>query len=234
VQIVNVGMPGCSASTQGMIKVLAWIEKVGTPCSAGAHALFDQWRKWVDAYNPDVVLYVARGETFNQTVGGQWENLGQPSFDAYVSQRLRDAVSVLGAKGATVVLGTTPYYDSGESPAGSTWPEDAPSRVQIDNATIRAVSTSTKSGSGNQVYVFDLNQVVSPHGKFSATVGGVNVRCADGVHFSRSGGIFVGERLLPDLVTLGQAHAVSSPGGGGWTGPLPPATPEWYTQLPCQ
>ena len=37
-------------------------------------------------------------------------------------------------------------------------------------------------------------------------------------------------RLLP---ALGQAHAGASP-GGGWPGPLPPSTPSWITNLPCQ
>ena len=33
------------------------------------------------------------------------------------------------------------------------------------------------------------------------------MRCNDGVHFTRSGGIFVGLRLAPELAALGQAHA---------------------------
>ncbi len=53
-------------------------------------SLFTTWRKWVDAYNPDVVLYVARGETFDQQVGGKWQNLGQASFDSYVASRYRE------------------------------------------------------------------------------------------------------------------------------------------------
>lgn len=61
----------------------------------------------------------------------------------------------------------------------------------------------------------------------------VNVRCADGVHFTRSGGIYVGLRLAPELVTLGEAHAKATP-GGAWPGPLPPSTPSWFPSLPCQ
>ena len=33
------------------------------------------------------------------------------------------------------------------------------------------------------------------------------MRCTDGVHFTRSGGIYVGQRLAPELAALGQAHA---------------------------
>jgi len=59
------------------------------------------------------------------------------------------------------------------------------------------------------------------------------VRCTDGVHFTQSGGIYVGRGLAPELAALGQAHADASP-GGGWPGALPPSTPSWFTNLPCQ
>ncbi len=236
VQIVNEGTPGCSLSMQNQIKVLFYTVTPDAPCDVGndPDSLLNTWRKWVDAYNPDVVVYVARGETFDQEVGGQWLNSGEPSFDRYLTSRFRQAVAVLGSKGATVVLATTPYYDSGTAPTGGPWPEDDPSRVQIDNATMRDVASTTPAGAdGSRVYVFDLNAAVSPGGKYSPTVGQVNVRCADGVHFTQSGGIFVGLRLAPELAALGQAHASAAP-GGAWPGPLPPSTPTWFANLPCQ
>jgi peptidoglycan/LPS O-acetylase OafA/YrhL len=236
VQIVNEGTPGCSLSMQTQIKVLFYTVAPNAPCDVDNNpsSLLDTWRKWVDAYNPDVVVYVARGETFDQEVGGAWQNIGQPGFDSYLTDRFRQAVSVLGSRGASVVLLTSPYYDSGTSPVGSPWPEDAPSRVTQDNATMREVASTTASGSnGSRVYVFDLNALVSPGNKFSPTVDQISVRCGDGVHFTRSGGIYVGQRLAPELATLGQAHATASP-GGGWPGSLPPSTPSWFTSLPCQ
>jgi peptidoglycan/LPS O-acetylase OafA/YrhL len=236
VQIANEGTPGCSLSMQQQIRVLFYTEPPSAPCDVGSNpnSLFDTWRKWVDAYNPDVVVYLARGETFDQEVGGQWQNLGQPAFDSYVESRYRQAVSVLGSKGASVVLVTTPYYDSGTSPAGTPWPEDDPTRVTLDNSTMREVAAATPAGSGaGRVYVFDLNAMVSPDHQFSATVDQINVRCGDGVHFTRSGGIYVGQRLAPELAALGQDHAVASP-GGTWPGALPPSTPSWFSKLPCQ
>ena len=153
VQIANEGTPGCSLSMQGQIKVLFYTVAPDAPCDVGKNpnSLFDTWRKWVDAYNPDVVVYLARGETFDQEVGGQWQNLGQAAFDTYLADRYRQAVSVLGSRGASVVLMATPYYDSGTSPAGTPWPEDAPARVTVDNATMRQVATSsTGAGTGRQ------------------------------------------------------------------------------------
>ena len=236
VQVVNEGAPACSVSMQGQLRVLWYTVTPTAPCDVGGNpnSLFDTWRAWVNVYNPDVVVYLARGETFDQEVGGQWQNIGQPGFDSYLANRYRQAVSVLGSKGASVVLLTTPYYDSGTSPAGTPWPEDAPARATADNATIREVASTTPSGSeGSRVYVFDLNALISPAGAFSPTVDQVNVRCTDGVHFTRSGGIYVGERLAPEMAALGQAHAAASP-GGAWAGPLPPSTPSWFSKLPCQ
>jgi hypothetical protein len=238
VQFANEGDPGCSVSMQAQIKALWYTLPPGKPCSSSnPDSLFTAWRKWVDAYNPDVVVYVARGETFDQEIGGKWQNLGQSAFDDYVTSRYREGVSVLGARGATVVLTTTPFYDSGASPSGGPWPEDAPNRVQIDNSTIRQVASTSTTGTGTatagKVYVFDLNQVVDPSGKYSPTIGPYNIRCNDGVHFSQSGGEYVGLRLLPDLLALGQAHADSSP-GGAWPGTMPASTPPWFPSLPCQ
>ena len=236
VQIANEGTPGCSLSMQTQIRVLFYTVAPSPPCDVGdnPNSLLDTWRKWVDAYNPDVVVYVARGETFDQEVGGQWQNLGEAAFDNYVENRYRQAVAVLGSRGASVVLLTTPYYDSGVSPAGTPWPENDPTRVALDNETMREVAAATPAGAdGSRVYVFDLNALVSPGHRFAPSVDQINVRCTDGVHFTRSGGIYVGLRLAPELAALGQAHATASP-GGAWPGPLPPSTPSWFSGLPCQ
>ncbi len=207
------------------------------PCDVDDNpdSLLDTWQRWVDAYNPDVVVYVARGETFDQTVVGRWQNLGQPAFDRYVESRYSQAAAVLGSKGASVVLMTTPYDDSGVAPAGGgTWPEDDPARVSTDNAAMRQAASAASGGSsGGKVYVFDLNAVVSPDERYTASVDQVGVRCADGVHFTRPGGIIVGVKLAPELVALGQSHAAVSP-GGAWPGTLPPSTPTWFPNLPCQ
>jgi peptidoglycan/LPS O-acetylase OafA/YrhL/lysophospholipase L1-like esterase len=231
IQLVNEGSPSCSVSMQGEIQVLWYTVPPNPPCDVAGNAdsLLTTWRQWVDAYNPDVVVYLARGETFNQQFHGALQNLGESAFDSYVSSRFNSAAEVLDSRGAAVVFLTVPYFDSGVSGAGTPWPENNPFRVVLDNAIMRSVA---EAASGN-VFVFDLNALVSPSGHYSPAVGSVNVRCDDGVHFSQSGGIFVGAELAPELAALGQAHARSSP-GGKWTGPLPPSTPPWFSRLPCQ
>jgi peptidoglycan/LPS O-acetylase OafA/YrhL len=234
IQLVNEGIPGCSLSMATEIRVLFYTLPPGAPCHQNNNpdSLFDQWQKWVNAYNPDVVVYVARGETFDNELNGTWQNLGEAAYDKYVENRYRQAVDVLGSRGATVVLMTTPYYDSGTSPSGTIWPEDATNRVVLDNQIIRQVASSETTDGGHQVYVFDLGSLVSPGNAYTPSVDGVSTRCSDGVHFTVSGGVFVGLQVLPDLAVLGRAHASASP-GGSWPGHLPPSTPSWYPKLPC-
>jgi peptidoglycan/LPS O-acetylase OafA/YrhL len=229
IQLVDEGTPGCSVSMDQQFRVLGYTVAPGRPCKTGdPGALLAQWRQWVDAYNPDVVVYLARGETFDQEVEGQWSNLGEGSFDTYVTQRFKKAVGVLGSKGAAVVLMTTPYYDSGQQPDGAPWPEDVPDRVTIDNSIIRRVAGTADSG----VRVFDLNALVSPDGGYSPDVNGVDLRCLDGVHFTAAAGEWLAPRLLPELAKLGKNHQASSP-GGSWPGPQPPAVPSWWKTVPC-
>ncbi len=233
VQIINEGIPGCSLAMAQQIKVLFYTIAPDKPCGPGDPGpLLDQWRKWVDAYNPDVVVYLGRGETFNQEEGGVYQNLGDAGFNRYVAQRFREAVDVLGSRGAAVVLMTSPYYDSGTSPSGGIWPEDAPSRVDIDNQIIESVAKSETTENGHPVYVFDLGAMISPQGQYAPSIDGVPMRCDDGVHFTPTGGVFVGLQLLPDLAVLGESHRASSP-GGAWPGRVPPSTPKWYAPLPC-
>ncbi len=251
VQLVNEGSPGCSISMDQQIHVLWYTLAPGKPCVSGdPNALFKKWKSWVDTYNPDVVVYLARGELYNQEVNGQWTNITDPNFDAYLSKRFTQAIQVLGSRGAAVVMLNSPYSDSGLQPNGQPWPEDLPNRVTIDNRLIsQAVAkaeasirnralTKAKSNSSSlrasSVSVFNLNALISPHNRYSLVVDGVDMRCRDGVHFTAPGGKWIGQRLLPELVSLGQQHQRLSPSGEWSTsGVTVPSTPSWWYQLPC-
>jgi peptidoglycan/LPS O-acetylase OafA/YrhL len=261
VELVNEGSPGCSLAMDQQIRVLWYTMAPGRPCVPGDPAgLLDQWRRWVSAYNPDVVLYLARGELFDQEQGGEWSNVGQPVFDRYLAGRVAPPRSVHGTRGATVVLMSTPYYDSGTQPNGAPWPEDAPSRVVEDNAimtaAVRAVAGralvsglgwvgtapsatapgaqgARSAGAPAPVDVFDFGALMSPGGHFDAEVDGVPTRCQDGVHFTAAAGQWLAPRLLPELVALGRHHRQQQP-GGAWPGPVPPTVPSWWGQLQCQ
>jgi peptidoglycan/LPS O-acetylase OafA/YrhL len=234
IELVDEGSPGCSVSMDQLIRVLWYVVPPATPCQPGdPAALLDKWRTWVNAFNPDVVVYVARGETFDQEVDNQWQNLGEPGFDRYVATRFRKAIGVLGSRGAAVVFLTTPYYDSGLQPSGAPWPENTPSRVTIDNSIMHQVARAADRGSPRpKVSVIDFGALVSPSGHYQADVDGVDLRCTDGVHFTPQGGRWVAPHLLPRLEALGAAHLAASP-GGTWPGPALPPVPSWYSKLPC-
>lgn len=238
VQLVNEGSPGCSVSMDQLIKVLWYTIQPGSPCKPGQPgALFTRWQSWIDAYNPDVVVYVARGELFDQEYDGRWSNLTSRGFDAYVTKRFEEAVNIFRSHGASVVLMTSPYYDSGEQPSGAPWPEDSPARVSIDNSIIKSVVKMANSGryskeSPPSVQLFHLRSLVTPDGHYTKDVAGVDLRCADGVHFTAAGGRFVARRLMPMLVSSGSRHAAGGL-GGAWPGPTPPSTPSWWQELPC-
>ncbi|MHB8219576.1 MAG: acyltransferase family protein [Acidimicrobiales bacterium] len=235
IELVDQGSPGCSVSMDQLIRVLWFTVPPATPCRPGDPAgLLEKWRSWIDSYNPDVVVYLARGETFDQEVSNQWLHLGEPAFNRYVTTRFSQAVRVLGSRGAEVVLLTTPYYDSGRQPNGTGWPEDNPARVGIDNAIMRRVAKAADvARSPGSTTVLDFGSLVSPSGHYQADVGSVDLRCTDGVHFTPAGGRWVAPRLLPELAALGRSHLEASP-GGKWPGPAPPPVPSWYSKLPCR
>ncbi len=257
VQLFNEGSPGCSVSMAQQIQVLGTAFPPGTPCKEDdPNALLDQWQQWVDEFNPDVVVYLARGELFDQQLDGQWSNLGQPTFDSYVTQRFQKAISVLSSKGAAVALLSSPYYDSGDQPVGTPWPEDDPARVVTDDAIMKKAVTlaqthgattvaqitnsplvttsstvSTSSGPAT-VSLINFGAMASPGAHYSQVVNGVTMRCSDGVHFTPAGGAYLGNQLLPALVQLGHNHQAVDP-QTTFTGLMPPTTPIWYDKLPC-
>jgi peptidoglycan/LPS O-acetylase OafA/YrhL len=226
-EIVNQGQAGCSIAMDGQIKVLWYQIDPGAPCVVGQpDAIVSDMRSWVRWYDPDVVVYLARSEVLNLQVDGQWQYLTQPGMDSWVASRFRALVPVLSSGGAKVVLMTTPYYDTGEATSGDPWPEDAPARVTEDNAIISAVAGATGSR------LVDLNGLISPSGRYSTVVDGVDMRCHDGVHFTAVGGRALAARILPGLVRLGLSHALL-PSSQARTKQLPPGTPSWYSELPC-
>ncbi|HVA04371.1 MAG TPA: acyltransferase family protein [Acidimicrobiales bacterium] len=251
---VNEGSPGCSVSMDQLVKVLWFTDPPGKPCVNGdPAALLAQWRAWVDQFNPDVVIYMARSDVLNQEVDSNWTNIGEPLFDSYLTSRFRQAVNVLGSRGAHVVLLTSPFYDTGMQPSGLPWPEDDPARVTTDNQIIQSMADaegpssrsgystpsarpksglfSGISGTGN-VTVIDAGAWLSPGGHYSVTVDGIQARCGDGVHFTVAGGEWLAKRILPVISLLGRPHQATAH-SGSWSGPIAVTPPSWYSELPC-
>ncbi len=228
-EILNDGAPGCSLAEADQVRVLWFTDPPGAPCQAGNPAqLISTYRTLVQQFDPDVVVYLARGDTLDTELNGSWQHLGEPTFDFWAEARYDQAVTALSSNGAKVVFLTSPYYDSGEQPDGSPWPENDPSRVITDNQLL-AASARLSPGTAS---VFNLGSLLSPGNQFNSAVDGVDARCTDGVHMTVPGGEVVGTHLLPELVALGRAHA-SLPSTASRPALPDIAQPWWYADLPC-
>jgi len=153
-----------------------------------------RWAAQVAADRPDEVLLVTgRWETMDRMYQDQWMHIGQPAFDTYLSSALQQAVHVLGATGAKVIVATEPYNRRGEQPDGSLYPEDDPSRVARWNQLVAAQLAATPS-----VAKLDLSTKLCPNGTYTWDVGGVQVR-SDGVHLSPAGVQWLAPWLATEL-----------------------------------
>ncbi len=227
-EVINKGSPGCSLAEGSLVRLLWYTIPPGVPCAAAdPNDLLTAYRSLVRQFDPDVVVYFARSDTLDTERDGSWQHLGEPSFDRWAQTRYEQAIAVLASEGAHVVLLTTPYYESGAQSDGQPLPENQPRRVTIDNHLLDQAAHDSQEAS-----VFDLGTMLSPSGRFSTDVDGVPVRCADGIHVTVAGGQWIGERLLPKLVSLGSAHAVSSLQTGR-PQVQPQSSPSWYAKLHC-
>ena len=227
-EILNDGSPGCSLAEADQVKVLWYVNPPGTPCQAGnPSAIIDTYRSLVHQFDPDVVVYLARSDTLDTELDGSWQHVGETSFDFWAQARYDQAITALSARGAHVVLLTSPYYDSGEQPDGTPWPENDPSRVITDNKLLMA---SARQNPG-KASVFELGALLSPGNQFDTTVGGVTARCSDGVHVTVPGGELVAQKLLPVWWRLAGPRTLPS----SQSRPTLPvvAQPWWYSDVPC-
>jgi peptidoglycan/LPS O-acetylase OafA/YrhL len=158
------------------------------------------WKADIAKDHPNVVMILAgRWEVSNRTYDGHWTNIENPAYAAYVQRELRYAVGVAGSGGASVVLLTAPCYDTGEQPDGQPWPEDSPARLGIYNGIVRQVAASTPG-----VTLLNFNAMACPGGQYEEYLDGQQVRLADGIHFTFTGGNVFAPRIWPFIVRLGR------------------------------
>ena len=186
------------------------------------------WHEDLDQFHPNVVVVLAgRWEVHNRLIGGRWEHIGEPAFDADLTQSLEQAVQVGTSTGALMVLMTSPCFDSGEQPNGQPWPEDSPARLAEYNAIVRSVAAEHPT----TVQLDDFGAQLCPGGVFTTYFNGVQVRDGDGVHIAPTpaAGQWVDEQVLPDVVRVGRLQMAGrdlvSPTGGASTTSAPGATP---------
>ena len=160
------------------------------------------WSKDIAEIHPEVDgLLIGRFELADHLYHGRWMHLGEPEWDHHLELELEQAVTLLSAGGARVVLYTFPYIDPPlEQPNGTIYPENDPARVDDWNRLLRQVAANHPK----TVTLVNLNQILDPHGRYTTTVDGVLVRQPDdGIHITREGGEWLQSRLLPEIGELG-------------------------------
>jgi len=225
VKLVNAGKPGCTMSMDGVILLTYTVNAPGAPCVLNQpDRLLATWKSWVDAYRPDVVLYVGRGDLLNQVIHHQWTYIGHLHFNQWFLSRLDAGIGVLGSRGAKVVLMTVPVSQQNTL---NPRPEDSPRRSGRDGKLLRIAAAGHADAS-----VYDLGELLTPGLTYRSSAQGVSLRCVDGVHVTAEAGMVVAADLYPRLWALVGSSRV--PGGGGWVGGgVPPTTPRWWQKLNC-
>jgi peptidoglycan/LPS O-acetylase OafA/YrhL len=193
-------MEGCG------ITVLPDILEQGTP-----HTNYPQcvnwtvhWRAGVTSDDPDVaVILLNRWEMMDRKLDGVYQHVGEAPFDAYLLGQLDQAIAIVRARGAHVVLLTAAYTHRYETPSGGLYPEDQPARVDAWNALLQ---TEAAKDPGD-ITILDLNKLVCPNGVFTWTINGLQVR-SDGLHFTPAGvQQIIAPWLLPQLASIAETGA---------------------------
>jgi peptidoglycan/LPS O-acetylase OafA/YrhL len=171
------------------------------PATPGCKNWTQTWAADVARTRPDVVgVLLGRWEVADHLYEGEWTHVGQPLWDDHIEKEMEQAVRILSASGAKVVLFTMPYVDPAqESAAGVPYPENQPARVRAFNADVRAVAARMAP----VTTLIDLNRFLDPDGVFTATIDGVVVRWTDGIHISIPGGELLEPKILPTVAKLG-------------------------------
>jgi len=183
------------------------------PATPGCQGWPTTWASYVTHYRPDVVgLLLGRWEVADHLYDGHWTHVGQAPWDAHLEKEMEQAIDILSAHGARVVLFTMPYVDPAqESPAGVPFSENQPARVLAFNALVRTVAARRAA----VTTVIDLNHFLDPAGVFTPTIDGITVRSTDGIHISAAGGELVRPLIDPTVAALGlqaeRARAAAPP-----------------------
>jgi hypothetical protein len=210
--IIDEGQIGCGIAEGTFVVTAGSRADLPAVCNSQAPTA-EQWpailAREVALYRPSVVALLAgRWEVYDRAgPGGQVTNITHRSYALYVERELEQFVGIASRSGSHVLLMTAPYYDPPEGPGHPLPPEDNPIRVSDYNRLVSAVVRANPRTTS----LFDLNALVSPHGRYTLYVGHQLVRAPDGVHFPFFG-LYHGDDADPD--TAAQVAQFSR-----WIGP---------------
>jgi hypothetical protein len=164
--------------------------------------LMVQWEAALTKYHPNVVVLLAgRWQVQDFLYDGGWTNILNPIIAAKVKQELESASDLFTSAGANVVFLTSPCVaEQPLQPDGSLGGRD-PARIAAYNALIRQVAAEHPTTDS----VVDLDALVCPGGRFTATYKGTTIRTSpDGIHFTDEAGLVLGPALMPPILSAGR------------------------------
>jgi hypothetical protein len=174
--------------------------KIG-PATPGCLQWRTAWPAEVAQVRPEVVgLLIGRWEVSDHWYRGEWVHIGNPAWDDHLELELGQAIDLLSAGGARVVLFTTPFVDPpNRQPDGLPFPENEPARTSAYNALLQQVVNAHR----RTVSLVDLNHLLDPSGRYQERIGATTVRWTDGVHITIAAGQMLQSSILPTLAGLG-------------------------------
>jgi len=162
-----------------------------------------QWQAAMAADHPNVAVVLAgRWEIVDRVYNGAWTNILQPVYAQYVKRQLELASNLITSAGANVIFMTAPCANEAKQPDGAPYPESDPRRLAAYNRLVRQVVAEHPKTDK----LIDLAAVVCPGGKFVETYKGVDIRTADGIHFTQQAGVVLGSAFMPAIVDWGRAQ----------------------------
>ncbi len=159
------------------------------------------WAHLMVRDRPEVTgLLLGRWEVTDHLYQGHWVHVGDPVWDRHLTSELDQAVGILSAGGAKVVLFTMPYVQPPyERADGTPYSENDPVRMNAFNRLLSGVAAAHR----DSVTLIDLNRLVDPSGHYQRVIGGVTVRSTDGIHLTMAGSVWLQPDILPTIGELG-------------------------------
>jgi peptidoglycan/LPS O-acetylase OafA/YrhL len=182
VRVMNAARFYCGIARGGRL-AMTW-GRTAKPCEDWG----DRWPEALDRFRPDVVAVLSTiwdiGDRQRDEWGPDYLSVGDDRFDQFVIDEWRQAVTILGSRGARVVWLTSPCSS-----------EDALTRnLQYSNGKyIPALLGSTP------VVRLNFSANICPEGAFRNQLGPVAEGRPDGMHFSDAGADWIASWLGPQL-----------------------------------
>jgi peptidoglycan/LPS O-acetylase OafA/YrhL len=190
-------VPGCGLTSDTGER---WVGEWALPEERCLPPWRTRWADHVATFDPDIVILpLSAHDAVDRRVAGQEIAFDSDAGAELERRDLRDAVRVLGARGARVVVLTMPYFRQ-------PWrlPMD-PKRSSFNNAWVdRMNSTAFEAlaGLGPRAAVLDMHALLDPEGRWTDTVDGIPVRAPDTIHLSDPGADYVARWLMPQALGL--------------------------------